>query len=246
MYKDLRAFIELVDQIGALRRIDGADPYLEIGGITEVAATLPDCPMVIFDNIKGFRPGFRVCTNATYSPEVSAIALGIDSGLSSLDAVRAWKEKRERLRAIPPAVVRDAPFLENRLTGEDIDLDQFPIPQWREKDGGPYIGTASLVVTKDPNSSWVNAAIYRVQKHTKNRVTVQFDHPGRHGAIIAQKYWRSGLPCPIAIVSGVDPALFFAAVETVPAGTSEYATAGGVKGMPVEVFPAPETGLLVP
>jgi hypothetical protein len=40
-YIDLRSFIEQVDRLGALRRIDGADPYLEIGGITEVAAGLP-------------------------------------------------------------------------------------------------------------------------------------------------------------------------------------------------------------
>lgn len=246
MYRDLRAFIELVDQIGALRYVDGADPYLEIGGITELAAARPDCPMLIFDNIKGFAPGFRVCTNATYSPQVSALALGIDPTLSSLDAVRAWKKKREQLVPLPPATVRDAAYLENRMHGEDIDLDKLPVPQWREKDGGPYIGTASLVVTKDPDSTWVNAAIYRVQKHTKNRVTVQFDHPGRHGAIIAQKYWRSGRPCPIAIVGGVDPALFFAAVETVPAGEPEYSIAGGLKGMPIEVFPAPKTALPVP
>jgi 3-polyprenyl-4-hydroxybenzoate decarboxylase len=35
MYKDLREFIELVDKLGALRRIEGADPRFEIGAITE-------------------------------------------------------------------------------------------------------------------------------------------------------------------------------------------------------------------
>ena len=44
MYKDLREFIGAVDKLGALRRIEGADPRFEIGGITEVAAGLPDCP----------------------------------------------------------------------------------------------------------------------------------------------------------------------------------------------------------
>jgi 4-hydroxy-3-polyprenylbenzoate decarboxylase len=58
-YVDLR-FIDEVDRLGALRRIDGADPYLEIGGITEVAAGLPDCPALLFDRIKGFSSGFRI------------------------------------------------------------------------------------------------------------------------------------------------------------------------------------------
>ena len=53
MYRDLRQFIDLVDKLGALRRIEGADPRFEIGGITEIAAGLPDCPALLFDTIKG-------------------------------------------------------------------------------------------------------------------------------------------------------------------------------------------------
>ena len=43
-YEDLREFIARVDELGALRRIEGADPLYELGGITEVAAGLPQCP----------------------------------------------------------------------------------------------------------------------------------------------------------------------------------------------------------
>ena len=38
IYKDLRGFIKQVDELGALRRVRGADPKFELGGITEVAA----------------------------------------------------------------------------------------------------------------------------------------------------------------------------------------------------------------
>jgi UbiD family decarboxylase len=55
MYQDLREFIERVDQLGALRRIEGADPRYEIGGITEVAAGRADSPALLFDAIKGFQ-----------------------------------------------------------------------------------------------------------------------------------------------------------------------------------------------
>ena len=54
MYKDLREFIELVDKLGALRRIEGADPRFEIGAVTEVAAGRSDAPALLFDAIKGF------------------------------------------------------------------------------------------------------------------------------------------------------------------------------------------------
>jgi UbiD family decarboxylase len=132
------------------------------------------------------------------------------------------------------------------MRGQEVNLDRFPVPQWREQDGGPYIGTAALVITRDPDSEWTNTAIYRVQKHSKNRVTVQFDHRGRHGYMIGQKYWAAGKPCPIAIAIGEDPALFFSAIEAAPEGKTEFENAGGLKGRPIEVFPGPESKILVP
>src|ERR1043166_6711631 len=99
MYKDLREFIELVEKLGALRRIDGADPSFEIGGIAEVAAGRSDGPALLFYGIKGFPRGFRIFTNATTSPQRAALALGIDPALRPLDALKAWMGKRQ---ALPP------------------------------------------------------------------------------------------------------------------------------------------------
>src|SRR6201987_5200652 len=109
MYKDLREFIELVDKLGGLRRIEGADPCFEIGAITEVAAGRPDGPALLFDGIKGFPRGFRIFTNATTSPQRAALALGVDPGLRPLDALKAWREKRATLKPIAPVEVKDAP-----------------------------------------------------------------------------------------------------------------------------------------
>ncbi len=81
MYKDLREFIALVDNLRALRKIDGADPRFEIGGITEVAAGMPECPALLFDQIKGFPRGFRIFTNAVTNPQRAALALGLDPAL---------------------------------------------------------------------------------------------------------------------------------------------------------------------
>ena len=106
MYRDLRRFIELVDKLGALRRIEGADPRFEIGGITEVAAGLPDCPALLFDGIKGYQRGFRVFTNATTNVQRAALALGLDPALRPLDALKAWMEKRKTLRAVAPISLR--------------------------------------------------------------------------------------------------------------------------------------------
>ena len=40
---------------------------------------------------------------------------------------------------------------------------------------------------RDPNTGWVNATILRVEVHGPDRVTIQFDDPERHGAIIARR-----------------------------------------------------------
>jgi 4-hydroxy-3-polyprenylbenzoate decarboxylase len=246
MYKDLREFISLVDTLGALRRVEGADPRHEVGGITEVAAGMPDCPALLFDTIKGFPPGFRIFTNAVTNPQRAALALGLNPSLRPLDALKAWMEKRKTLTPRKPVAVQDAAFLKNRMSGAEVDLAKFPAPVWHRHDGGPFIGSGSIVIMRDPHDGWINASIYRVQVHDKNRVTVQFDHAGRHGAIIAKKYWDTGKPCPCVVVNGQDPALFIAGFEYLPAGQSEYEFAGAIKGAPIEVLTGPQTGLPIP
>jgi UbiD family decarboxylase len=245
-YKDLREFITQVDALGALRRISGADPRFELGGITEVAAGQPDCPALLFDDLKGFAKGYRVFTNATTNPQRATLALGLDPMLRPLDALKAWMQKRQGLRMIAPVEVPRAAFLQNSARGGDVDLGKFPAPYWHKQDGGPYIGSGSLVIMRDPDTGWINASIYRVQVHGPAKVTVQFDHAGRHGAIIARKYWDAGKACPLAVVNGEDPALFIAGFEYLPEGASEYDFAGAIKGAPIEIFAAPVTGLPVP
>jgi 4-hydroxy-3-polyprenylbenzoate decarboxylase len=132
------------------------------------------------------------------------------------------------------------------MHGRNVDLRKLPAPYWHRKDGGPYIGSGSIVIMRDPDGGWINASIYRIQVHGKNRVTIQFDHQGRHGAIIARKYWERGKSCPVAVVNGEDPALFIAGFEYLPDGQSEYDFAGAIKGTPIEVLPGPLTGLPLP
>jgi len=99
---------------------------------------------------------------------------------------------------------------------------------------------------RDPDGGWINASIYRVQVHGRSKVTIQFDHQGRHGAIIAKKYWDARKPCPVAVVNGQDPALFIAGFEYLPDGQSEYDFAGSIKGAPMETIRGPLTGLPLP
>ncbi|MCW6507814.1 UbiD family decarboxylase [Lichenifustis flavocetrariae] len=245
-YDDLRDFIELVEKRGDLRKIEGAALEHEIGAITEVAAGSEHRPALLFDKIPGYPAGHRIFTNTTVSASRAALALGLDADLSPLQALQAWKSKRTEIKPIAPETVGSAAFLENAMVGEAVDITTFPAPIWHHGDGGPYIGSGSVVLTRDPDTGWVNCSIYRVQVHGHNRVTVQFDHNGRHGAMISRKYWDRGEPCPIAIVHGEDPSLFVAGFEYLPEGASELDFAGAIRGRPLQVHPGPLTGLPIP
>lgn len=245
-YRDLRDFIELIDRAGELKRVNGAKLAYEIGGITEVAAGLPHCPALLFDGIPGQASGNRVFTNATVGLRRAALALGIDPALPPLDALRAWMGRRAGLRLIPPEQTSDVPYMENALEDKEVDLWRMPCPIWHPGDGGAYIGSGALVMTRDPESGWVNSSIYRVQVHDAQRVTIQFDHKGRHGAMIARRFWDRGEGCPVAVVCGQDPALFIAGFEYLPEGVAELDFAGAIKQAPVPVHNGPRTGLPIP
>ena len=134
---------------------------------------------------EGLARGVRIFTNATVSAQRAALALGIDPYLPPIEALKEWRTRRSKLVMHKPATVKDGPLLENSRKRR-VDLGTLPgagVAQGRRR---AYIGSGSIVVMRDPVSGWVNASIYRVQVHEKSRVTVQFDHQGRHGAIIAQ------------------------------------------------------------
>lgn len=60
-------------------------------------------------------------------------------------------------------MINDGPFKQNMKIGDQVDLTELPIPWWNEKDGGRYIGTWHLNITKDPETGQRNVGVYRMQ-----------------------------------------------------------------------------------
>ena len=246
MYKDLREFIDFVDRLGALRRIDGADPLFEIGGITEVAAGRADCPALLFDSIKGYRPGMRVFTQRHHQCPTGGAGAGPGPGTAATRRTQSVDGESRHLRSLPPVTVGNADVFcrtRCRLRCRYRALSGADLAQTRRR---TLHRLGFGCGHRDPDTGWINASIYRVQVHGPDKVTVQFDHGGRHGAIIARKYWDRGESCPVAVVHGEDPALFIAGFEYLPDGSSEYGFAGAIKGTPIEVCAGPNTGLPLP
>ena len=76
MFDDLREFIKRAEELGKVRLIEGADWNLEIGRITELGRSVPNPPLLLFDKIKDYKPGYRVVCNFLESDVLVALAYG--------------------------------------------------------------------------------------------------------------------------------------------------------------------------
>ena len=246
-YKDLREWLCIVEGFAELKKIDGADWNLEMGTLAELVAreSPGNIPAILFDTIKDYPPGYRALFAQNASFKRIALNLGLPLDLAGIDLVRALREKLRLHKPIPAKVVTEGPVLENVISGKDVDLLQFPVPFMHELDGGRYMGTACLVVTKDPEEGWINFGTYRAMVHDPKRLGLYIS-PGKHGGIQRQKYFDLGRPCPVVISVGQDPVLFMVSGNEIEYGVSEYDYSGGIKGFPIEVIAGSVTGLPLP
>ena len=83
--------------------------------------------------------------------------------------------------------------MENVERGDQIDLLKFPVPRWHEGDGGRYLGTAHLVITRDPETGVENVGCYRVMLQDKDKVGLYIS-PGKHGKMHYEKAMRAESP----------------------------------------------------
>ena len=236
-HEDLRDLIPRFIEMGELETIEGADPHLELAALCEVlTARYPGTePALLFDNIKGYAPGFRILSGASNSFRRLAVVLGIGQPRTKIDLVRRYKARlKHEFRLIPPRVVAGGPVFDNILRDDQIDLCKLPAPFIHEHDGGRYLGTEDLVVMRDPDTDWVNVGTYRIMVHGKDELGIWIS-PGKHGRYIREKYFKAGKPCPVLISCGQDPLLFLASNAELGHGISEYDYMGGQRGRPVDV-----------
>ncbi|MGI0080566.1 MAG: UbiD family decarboxylase, partial [Nitrososphaerales archaeon] len=194
---------------------------------------------------------FRLLTGALLDSKRVALTLGLPPSTNDIELVRAFKgrlnsENVTRLSGdYPPTFVSSAPLMENVKEGRDINLLEFPSPKWHEHDGGRYIGTADCVITKDPNSDWVNVGAYRVMVHGQNELGIQISS-GHHGRMHMTESLKRGEELPIAISFGHHPLLFAVAGLEIPQGVSEFNYAGALVQRSLKVVKGPVTGLPIP
>jgi 4-hydroxy-3-polyprenylbenzoate decarboxylase len=242
---DLRVFLDEVKAAGELQEIDRAHWNLEIGALTELFAERTPTPALLFDRIGDYPAGRRVLSNVLFSPLRQALALAEAPELRGIPLVQAIKARLSALKPLAAAQVASAPVLQNVCTGDAVDVLGFPAPHWHEQDGGRYIGTFDAVICRDPDGGYVNVGTYRVQVHDEKTVGLWII-PGKHGNLIAQKYWSKGADCPFLIACGMPPSMVLASAVGIPWGMSEYDFLGGLLGRPVPVVLGKQTELPMP
>lgn len=244
-FQDLREWIAAVDDFDDLREVRGAGWQEEIGAITDIYQSNPGSEALLFDEVPGYPAGYRVLSGILSSPARIALTLGMDPTLSLKGITREAREHLREQEYLEPRVVSGGPVLDNVDEGDEVDVEKFPTPLWHEGDGGRYIGTADLVVTRDPDSEWVNVGTYRSMIHDGREVGM-LSSRGKHGREHMEAYHARGEACPVAVVCGVNPELYWASSIEVPHGRCEYDFVGGWRGEPVEVIESDLTGLPIP
>jgi len=181
------------------------------------------------------------------SPAIYAAGLGV-----SVDEIGdVWV--RAMANPIPAERVETAPCQEVVLTGGDLTrpgggLAALPVPiSTPGFDSAPYL-TATLVVTKDPESGVRNMGTYRGQLKAQDRLGVRMASRlgGAGGYLHWLKYQKRGDKMPVAIVIGCAPAVLFTGPQKLPIDQDELHVAGGLMGRPVRAVRCKTQDLEVP
>jgi UbiD family decarboxylase len=248
--RDLRDWLGRVEAIGELIRVSApVERDEEMSAISYLVAKQTPSPAVLFDCAKGFEKaplGIRHLWNVL-GPSVRRIALTLEEPVDTptVELIRRTKDKLKR--RIPPREVSaaEAPVLAHTLRGDDIDLEALPFPRHWPRDGGRYAGTADCVITRDPESGYLNVGTYRMMVQGK-RETGLYLSPGKDARLHIAKAWQKGEPLQVAAAWGVDPLFMLVGSQSFPKTVSEYEYAGGIKGEAVSVVKGVTTDLLIP
>jgi UbiD family decarboxylase len=209
----------------------------------------------LFTNVtdaKGRRYDIPVVVGAlAASPEIYAVGMG-----QPVDAIgEAWM--RAIANPIAPVSVSAPRCQEVVITGDGLrssggepgGLARLPVPVSTPGfDSAPYL-TATLCISRDPDSGVQNMGTYRAALKAPDRLVVRMvarEASGAGGYLHWLKYRERGEPMPIAIVIGCAPVVMFTGPQKLAIDMDELGVAGALAGAPIEMAKAVTIDLDVP
>jgi 4-hydroxy-3-polyprenylbenzoate decarboxylase len=260
MARDLRGFIQLLEERGQLRRITApVDRDLEVA---EIANRMLQAggPALLFENVKD--SAFPIAVNLMGTVERICWAMNMQNPLELEDL---GKKLSMLQQPKPPKTINQAvdfgkvlfdvlkakpsrdyfpPCQQIVIEGDDVDLTKIPMIRPYSGDAGQII-TLGLVITKDCETGTPNVGVYRLQLQSKNTMTVHWLSV-RGGARHLRKAAEAGKKLEIAIALGVDPLIIMAAATPIPVDLSEWLFAGLYGGSGVKLARCKTVDLEVP
>ena len=257
-YKDLREFIDALENRNLIRRIKiEVDPKFEITEIVDRVSKSKNPVALLFENVKG--SSMPILINAFGSYEMMSLALEVESLDQKADELReilklpyiSLKNHRNLLSIIPlankainfPKYVKSASCQE--VVSMNPNLDEIPILTCHPQDGGAFV-TLPLVFTKNPATGKRNVGMYRLQKYD-SRTTGMHWHIHKNGAENFRDMKSSGgNRIEAAVAIGTDPATTYAATAPLPRDIDEMLFAGFLRHKSVELVKCKTVDLEVP
>lgn len=252
---DLQEHLARLEAAGLVVRIDRAinkDTELHplvrlqfLGGIPE-----DERKAFLFTNVvdaKGKRYDMPVLLGAlSASPRIYAMGMA----RSVAEIGDAWVTAIAN--PIPPVLVETGPAQEVVLTGDALakagGVSMLPVPVSTPGfDSAPYL-TATLCITKDPETGVQNIGMYRAALKAKDRLAVRMvaRAGGAGGYLHWLKYRERGLPMPIAIVLGGAPSVVYTSPQKLAVDLDELGVAGAIAGKAIETLRCRTIDLVVP
>src|SRR5437016_8962544 len=154
---------------------------------------------------------------------------------------------------IPPVLIDTPACQAVVITGEELrgsgqGLAGLPVPiSTTGFDAAPYL-TATLCVTRDPETGIQNTGTYRAALKAPDRLGVRMAARigGAGGYLHWKKHNRRGEPMPCAIVLGCAPVAMFTGGMKLAVDLDEMAVAGALAGAPIRMAKAVTVDLHVP
>lgn len=244
-FKELRGFLAALEAEGELKKINSeVDWDEEIGAIYQ-EAIIKKSPAILMTNIRDYKNTHGKKISMLNEANLKRVCIALDRPKDSAykDLVNMW---RTRIKTpIKPVLVSSGPCKEVIHKDREVDLLEFPVPRIHPLDGGRYILTWAMVITKDPETGWVNAGVYRGMVLDKNSIGVLYQK-NQHWALHGAKYAKMGKPMPVAAVIGPEPVIMMTASTKCPPNISEYDIAGAIRQEPFELVKCETVDLEVP
>src|SRR5450759_4237480 len=238
--QSLRGFLGMVERDfpeELLRIREPVRTHLDITSLVFELERAGRSPVVVYENVEGHT--MPVVTNIAGNRKLLAACRGGEPA----NLPTALLERCQNY--IPCEVVKDAPWQEVVLEGDQVDLTRLPIPLHFSVDAAPYI-TAGHIAARDPVSGVDTTGFHRLMVKGKNRLGVSL-HSRRRMHEFHRRAEERGHSLPAAITLGIHPLHYMGSmVYAYPPQVRKFEIIGGLFGEPYRLAKTGVEDLEVP